>query len=394
MSTTKSSVAFEYRLVSNFESVRRTLLDEKLVDRLDKPLAYWALPNDRRLPLAFMGRTIKELLETPFNDLYSTPGIGEKKIASLIELLTRAARNQPLEAMTPAPLEVAEEAPSGASTENEEASALDAAMVSEAVWAQWRQTVCDHEMGGESLGRFARRLQDLPRVIWQTPLETYTGLTLAEIRSLKTHGEKRVCSVLEVFGALHAILSPLAKCDYLAVRLRPRIISRLEAWLVSALQRNKLPAEEELRNAFVKPLVEQIRMDAGEQIAELVVGRLGFHGVAASVRQAARQMGLTRARVYQLLGDAGAIMDVRWPEGRLLADRLRNRLWTDLNFASLRPGLSTTSAYLERYEEFETAIQLFFPEIRRDFEFVTMQPADNEEAGPRREFEMPTEATA
>src|SRR5690348_1087289 len=65
MKMTRTSVVFEYRLISTFENLRRRLLSEKLADRLDKPLAYWVLPNDRRLPLAFMGRSLRELLETP-----------------------------------------------------------------------------------------------------------------------------------------------------------------------------------------------------------------------------------------------------------------------------------------------------------------------------------------
>ena len=38
----------EYKLTSSFERVRTTLLDEQYADRLERPLAYWALPNDRR----------------------------------------------------------------------------------------------------------------------------------------------------------------------------------------------------------------------------------------------------------------------------------------------------------------------------------------------------------
>ena len=38
--------------------------------------------------------------------------------------------------------------------------------------------------------------------------------------------------------------------------------------------------------------------------------------LVTSVRQAARTMGLTRARVYQLLNEINDIMMVRWPNGR------------------------------------------------------------------------------
>ena len=87
MKSHKVTSAEDYKIVSSFQSVRKTLLDEKFADRLEKPLAYWAMPNDRRLPLAFLGRTIKDLLATPFEELSATPGIGQKKISSLVKLL-------------------------------------------------------------------------------------------------------------------------------------------------------------------------------------------------------------------------------------------------------------------------------------------------------------------
>ena len=48
----------ELQAVSRFENLRRTLLSDEYSDHLDKPLAYWALPADRRLPLALLGRTL------------------------------------------------------------------------------------------------------------------------------------------------------------------------------------------------------------------------------------------------------------------------------------------------------------------------------------------------
>ena len=87
--------AQDFKLVCSFETVRETLLRDRYSDRLAKPLAYWALPNDRRLPLAFLSRSIGELVNTPFEELSATPGIGQKKISSLVKLLMRATRDQP-----------------------------------------------------------------------------------------------------------------------------------------------------------------------------------------------------------------------------------------------------------------------------------------------------------
>ena len=77
----KTSSVEELQVVGRFESLRKILLSEQYADYLDKPLAYWALPSDRRLPLAFLGRTLKDLLETSFAELAGTPGVGRRRSA-------------------------------------------------------------------------------------------------------------------------------------------------------------------------------------------------------------------------------------------------------------------------------------------------------------------------
>src|SRR5271165_3689634 len=100
MKFTKSASVEELQVIGRFESLRKILLAEQYSDHLKKPLAYWALPTDRRLPLAFLGRTLEDLLQTPFAELTSTPGIGQKKICSFVKLLARAANTDPSELPT------------------------------------------------------------------------------------------------------------------------------------------------------------------------------------------------------------------------------------------------------------------------------------------------------
>jgi len=89
---TSSSAVIDCRLVASFIRVREKLLRPQFADRLDRPVAYWALPNDRRLPLALIDRGVRELLTTPFESLYDTPGVGPKKLASLVGLLERVTQ--------------------------------------------------------------------------------------------------------------------------------------------------------------------------------------------------------------------------------------------------------------------------------------------------------------
>jgi hypothetical protein len=309
------------------------------------------------LPLAFLGDTVREVLETPFPELIATPGVGQKKIASLLNLLNRIATAPMPDPQAGLPV-VKEVSPSGVLAIPPGDPGFDAAQVPEALWEQWRASIVRHNLGQETLGRFARSLQDLPRVVWSTPLETYTKLRLSDIRSLKTHGEKRVRVIVEIFGVLHRMLGSTAPVDYLRVQLWPKFIKPIDAWITEVLNRDLQPDAKEIRRSFVEPLMAQVRIDAGDTIARLAEGRLGLVSNAGSVRQAAKRMGLTRARVYQLLNEVSAIMAVRWPEGHLLVTALRDRLH--------EPGRDDRDL-----EMFDTAVDLFFPSRRRLSEMLS-----------------------
>ena len=320
--------AEEHKLVSSFESIRRTLLQDQYRDRLEKPLAYWALPNDRRLPLAFLGRSLGELLETPFDDLSSTRGIGQKKISSLVKLLHRATNDSP-PAVPYGLKELADEMDStnGLTTPVGESNfhGFDPSIVSEALWVQWCGTVRRFHLGREILGRLAPSLQSLPTVIWHTPLSIYLDKTVSEIRQLKTHGEKRVRVVLEVFHAVHEMLSGAQTGDTLSLKLVPEFVPAVEEFMVAmAREASVSPTREEIATQIAEPLLAQVLQDSGEAVASLSRDRLGIGVPQKSVREQAREMGVTRARVYQLLEDCGKIMAVRWPEGRHLIKQLDN----------------------------------------------------------------------
>lgn len=325
----KITSAEDFQLINSFDEVKRRLLeDQKYSDRLDKPLAYWALPNDRRLPLAFLGRTIGDLLATPFDELSATPGIGQKKISSLVTLLNRATKEdagfEPKQAAA-AREKIAEDKFSTGSPLDSDGN-FDPSLVSEVLWLRWRETVRRHDLANERLGRLAPTLVELPTVIWNTPLEFYMGHSLAEIRRLKTHGEKRVRVVLEVFFRVHETLDLAQGQPHLAIVLRPKMVPGLEAWGLEGLVADTAPARAEVLEHLTKPLLEQILNDAGETVYNLAAGRLGIEGAPQSVRMQARNLGVTRARIYQLLEDCQKIMSVRWPEGRMLLDSLCKKL--------------------------------------------------------------------
>src|SRR3989304_7959192 len=81
-----------YRLVGTYERLRKSLLSQPDDGRLDKALSYWVLPTDRRLPIAFLDRTLRDLLSRPLDELMATPGVGQKKVLGFFDLLKRAAK--------------------------------------------------------------------------------------------------------------------------------------------------------------------------------------------------------------------------------------------------------------------------------------------------------------
>ena len=320
MNATKPVSVDVSKLVDSFDRLRAQLMQPKYADRLDKPLAYWALMSDRRLPQAFLGRTLRDLITTPFDDLLGTAGVGQKKIASLITLLARARQDAP-----PTPADELLVTNNGSRSPDEPAT-FDPSGVSEVLWAQWCDTVKNHGVGHEELGRLAPQLTTLPTAIWGAQLSEYVDRTLADIRNLKTHGEKRVHAVLEVFFTVHEALSRRGMQNQFEFRLVPKFVGPLEQWISQTIRQDHGPGLSEFRSSFVDPLFAQLELDAGESITDLAARRLGVDQPSESVRKQSQRLGVTRARVYQLLEDCAKVMAVRWPEGEQQLNALRERL--------------------------------------------------------------------
>ncbi len=318
--------AQDFKLVCSFETVRETLLRDRYSDRLAKPLAYWALPNDRRLPLAFLSRSIGELVNTPFEELSATPGIGQKKISSLVKLLMRATRDQP-----PAvPFGLADLADERGLEPSMAGAPFDAFMVSEVLWSEWTQTVRQHNLGGEKLGRVARSLRTMPTVIWARTLDQYVDLTLADIRNLRTHGEKRVRCVLQAFHTVHERMRQRGTDTDLDRLLGSPHIVAASDWVKQKIAGEEVPQVDEARRRLTDPILRQIEIDCGRTVYRIARHRLGIESEAMSVRSQAQRMGVTRARVYQLLDDCHKVMEVRWPTGKSMLDRLTAKFGSQL----------------------------------------------------------------
>ena len=332
-----------YAIQLRFNDLREALNRSDHQAKLKRPLGYWALPRDRRLPYALLDRTLAELVGTSFSDVSATPGIGPKKIASLLLLLERAIKDRSLGS---GDLAVELNRPQRPSDLPDQ---FDPIEVSESSWECWQNTVRRFELGDEPLGRMAATLRALPTVVWKTPLKRYLGLGLAELRNLKTHGEKRTHAVLEVFYTVHRVLHGSQRYGRLIVQPMPFFVVSVEQWIRQDLSCRELPQQQDLRQNLALPLLNQIEIDVGPTVHRLAAGRLGIESPGESVREQADRLGVTRARVYQLLEMCGQVMDVRWPDGRLWLAELARK------FEQLEPED-------ERVQLFNATWSLVYPE--------------------------------
>ncbi|HUG68120.1 MAG TPA: hypothetical protein VMM76_10220 [Pirellulaceae bacterium] len=303
------------RSVSSEDFALKTLFEDAVTrfadapaSQLDLPIAHWTVPSDRRLPFALLDRTVRQITMASYDNLLATPGLGRKKFASLLMLLQRAS-------------EAAEAATEPVATALVDSIALhpdvfDADLVSQIMWAEWQGTVRRHHLESESLGRLAPSLQTLPTVIWSKQLGEYLRYTIDELRSLKTHGDKRVTAVLEVFHVVHGILAGSTRSTRVLAQLTPAFVPPIEHWLFRVLASEEALSAQDVRQHLVLPLLNQIERDAGEIVHRLAAGRLGIEAFPEGVRDQSLDLGVTRARIYQLLETCGDVMRVRWPAGR------------------------------------------------------------------------------
>jgi hypothetical protein len=320
MKISKAISLQDYNLIGKFEEIKKTLARKKYTGIRDRHLGYWVLAGDRGLPHAFLGQTLGGILETSFEDLVTTPGVGQKKIALLIELLERASR----EDVAVAPPANDGRAENGGTPKGER---FDPTQVSEAAWQSWKKTVVRWGLEDEVIGRLAPSLQPIPTVIWDAPLSDYLDNTLADIRARKTHGEKRIRIVLEVFHLVHALLGKAKGGKHLRLSLTPKLVCEVEAWLEST--RGTRAQHAEIRDNLAAPLIKQLEDDAGKMAADAAAKVIGLRSAPQRVALVAERIGVTRARVYQMLDQCGRILAVRWPRGQRKLTELTERYQDD-----------------------------------------------------------------
>ena len=190
-----------------------------------------------------------------------------------------------------------------------------------------------HGVGQELLGRLAPSLQRCPPSSGRRRSASISTRRWATSASSRRTAKSGCNVVLEVFHTVHQMLSHIDPDGDLAVRLAPRNIAAVEDWMAEAKSRSFPPGLGRDRAVPGRAArCKQLEIDAGDTVAKLARGRLGVGAKAESVRNQSKSLGVTRARVYQLLEECNNVMSVRWPDGRRLLDDFAQ--WLDENYAS------------------------------------------------------------
>ena len=340
----------DVKIVSRYDELREELLKDEYSLHQDTQLAFWALPKEQKLPHALIGCKLGELLKKSFDELLRTPTIGEKKFKSILTLLERA-KNAKAEdisnSLSP---------PKADTSLLEDSDEISIDSISEIQWRRWQAIILDKGLANEPLGRLCPTLSKLTRPIWNNLLSEYCQITLSEVREMRTHGEKRVESILEIFRYVCSIVGEMKSSGH-RVQLVPERIADVETWGLRTLSKPDMPNSEEIKDNYILPLLGQLEIDSTEnKIRQISENRIGLHGEVISLRQAARKLGMARARIYQLLDEINDILTVRWPNGWWITSLLRNKL------PSAIVGCSHNES---EFSQFHYAAEIFFPWGRR-----------------------------
>ncbi|MBS0208712.1 MAG: hypothetical protein JSS27_07140 [Planctomycetes bacterium] len=305
-----------------FEQLREHLAQHRESLDADKPLAYWSLPVDRWLPRPLLQRPLDDVLALSWHDVQQIPSIGPRKLATLVQLLSRALQQSRAESQSTPNVSIDVVVATAAERTN---SAFDPQAVAEHTWEQWRREAVAHELESAPLGQFVRSLRHLPRTSWRTPLGNYTRLTLAEIRLLRAHGRKRMAAIIRVFHELHRAISSGAKLSPSAPAV-PAVTEVHKQWQDRLAANDEVSLPPNWQATLLDALLRQTTIDLGSHIAELARKLVAIRLAQPGLVSVHHPLGLSRARAYQILNDVALAVRLRWPTGgrelRQLLDRL------------------------------------------------------------------------
>ena len=312
----------------------------------DKSIKSWFTTADRTFFKGNGSQSLRDILSSPFRDVSASLANDGMSIVILISAIKRACRDlaRPFRLSRPrrdnaSPCRTPTGKRRRKSKRKHVSSALqsltgspkqrrtpeggqlpDPELLPEGVWAGWCRNINLSRLERYPLGFYARCLRNLPRRLWENPIGMYSRRSLHEVRSLARHGRHAFLEVVRIISDLARTLDGVPQESHTRVLILPAAILDVTTWINRVLKRRRVPPVTSMVHGFVRPLLRQLDLDLGPQIAEMVERRIGVDGPPETLEEIAHDFRLTRERIRQHTKSANGILRLRWPEGRYLLD--------------------------------------------------------------------------
>ena len=300
-------------LSEQFEAFVSLLQSEPNHPLFETPVSEWTEPSDTALPFKFLRWPLRKVLQTPFAKI-ATSWSSDERLVCLMDHLDRAQKT--IQSRTGCPDENASDAMPVPML-----GAISRKLTR--TGRGWR-TSCEiierHRFQSVHLGMLAPSLLELPKSFWKRRIGEFSDKTLFELSEMPGLGAQKCNLIVDMFGELAAHLESIPSETHLATYLLPKPIQTINLWLEEVLGERRIPDFDEIATRFFRPLTMQLRIDLSDELASMVIRRIGADGTPDTLEQIAGDVGLTRERVRQITLRATEVVQVRWPHGKHLMD--------------------------------------------------------------------------
>ncbi|MEZ5947644.1 MAG: sigma factor-like helix-turn-helix DNA-binding protein [Planctomycetaceae bacterium] len=312
-------------LRAHFESLRQVLQSHGFHPCLNEELREFLEPEDTIPPTKFLGNSVREVLEIPFERLAGS-WVGGDRVDCLMRMLDRAVRSvQSSEAEQEEGCET-----DGTALRPRTNPAPRELHVDAKSWRAWTDAIHAARLQRLKLGTVAECLRDLFSDHWDQPLSQFTTLPLSALAMVPGVGPKRVESVIWAVRNLGAELLSINFEPSICMKFIPGPLRGAQEWIERVLEARLVPDLAELVVQLVRPLAWQLRHDLPDRESQIAVHRLQLDESPkrSTLEELAAVYGITRERIRQLEQWGPRVLRTRFPQGRYLLDTLYRQLST------------------------------------------------------------------